>query len=108
MNKTETAFGDMLRAKVSRGELVRYQYEGMKLSWSGMIYTPDFFAIRHTEQYVSSDRNQHALNDIVFYEVKGAHIFSRDMVRFKGAKAQWPLFEFQMWQLKKREWTRLH
>jgi hypothetical protein len=40
-------------------------------------------------------------------EVKGPHIFDRDIVRFKGCRAEWPEFHFQMWQLKKGEWSRI-
>ena len=42
-----------------------------------------------------------------FIEVKGGHIWDRDIVRFKGCRAAWPQYEFEMWQLKKREWTRI-
>jgi len=111
MNKTEIAFANLLQAKVGRGELVEFRYEGMKLDWSGMTYTPDFVAVKSKEDdyLTGEDRELEKFPSVrlVFYEVKGAHIYDRDMVRFKGARAQWPLFDFQMWQCKSREWTRL-
>lgn len=94
MNKTEEEFSRILEAKVKRGELSEFRYEGMKLAWSGMLYTPDFCAWDH-------------LGALTFYEVKGAHIFSRDIVRFKGCRAQWPRYQFEMWQKSKREWRQI-
>lgn len=105
MNKTETAFSQLLQAKMNRGEIVSFDYEGMSLRWSGMTYTPDFVAVEGISHlYPIADRPYVRL---IFYEVKGAHIYSRDMVRFKGARGNYPLYEFQMWQLKKGDWTRL-
>jgi len=43
----------------------------------------------------------------MFIEVKGAHIWPKDMVKFKAAKHNYPLFEFALWQKKNREWKRL-
>ncbi len=41
-------------------------------------------------------------------EVKGGHIFDRDLVRFKGCRAEWKTwFDFEMWQKKAGQWTRL-
>jgi hypothetical protein len=35
-------------------------------------------------------------------EVKGGHIWDRDIVRFKGARAYWPEFAFEMHQKTRR------
>jgi hypothetical protein len=40
-------------------------------------------------------------------EIKGAHIWDRDIVRFKGARAYWPEFQFEMHQKKNGIWTRI-
>lgn len=95
-NKTEQRFLDILNAKQRRGELLSVRYEGMTLRWGGgMKYTADMVAQKPDGSWL-------------LFEVKGAHIRSRDIVRFKGCRAEWPEFEFQMWQWKSGEWTRIY
>jgi len=94
-NKTEAEFGLILEAQKRRGELIHYVYEGITLKWSGMKYTPDYIVF---------------IDDapIKLIEVKGAHIWDRDIVRFKGCRAQWEAyFDFEMHQRKEGSWTRL-
>lgn len=98
-NKTEQRFADILEARKRRDEIADYRYEGIRLKWgedsqtgSSMHYTPDFLVIAC---------------GFVCIEVKGAHIFDRDLVRFKGCRAAWPWLRFELWQWKKSEWTRL-
>jgi hypothetical protein len=66
----------------------------MSLRWGNcMSYKPDFL-----------DRDSKTI-----YEIKGAHVFSRDIVRFKGCAAEWSwLFDFQLWQWKDSKWSRLY
>lgn len=47
------------------------------------------------------------LNAVTMIEVKGAHIYERDLVRFKGARADWPEFSFEMWQWARGEWSKI-
>lgn len=97
MNRTERDFGAMLEAQRRRGEIVRYEYEGITLRWGGgMRYTPDFVVV------------QHVPHPLKFVEIKGGRIWDRDIVRFKGAAAYWPQFEFEMWQKQGGRWCRLH
>jgi hypothetical protein len=101
MNKTEGAFAMRLEAMRSKGEIMRWEFEGITLRWAGMRYTPDFVVfIRNRDYYVF-------IQDIKLIEIKGAHIWDRDLVRFKGAAAYWPEFEFEMWQKKSGEWKRI-
>jgi len=99
MNKTEREFGAILEAMKRGGEIVRYEYEGLSLRWSGMRYTPDFVVILGEVQRMACG--------IRLIEVKGPHIWDRDIVRFKGARAYWPEFAFEMWQKARGEWRRL-
>ena len=99
MNRTEAEFSRHLERKLLAGEIVSYDYEGMTLRFGDLKYTPDFVAIESVE-------GEHV--KIVFYEVKGGHIFDAGLVRWKAAKHNYPLFRFEMWQKKKGEWGQIH
>lgn len=73
----------------------------MSLRWGKcMSYKPDFMLPDFDIDHAKAGK---------LIEVKGAHIFDRDIVRFKGCAAEWGwLFEFQMWQWKNGKWTRLY
>lgn len=76
-NKTEREFGVLLEARKRTGELVEYVFEGVRLLWGGgMTYTADWSARRPDGK-------------IEIHETKGVHIFDRDIVRFKGCRAEW-------------------
>lgn len=92
LNKTEQRWQDAHPAHIAFP---------MSLRWGKcMTYKPDFLQ--------RSNYFPNALPPVVF-EVKGAHIYDRDIVRFKGCAAEWSwLFEFQMWQWKNATWTRLY
>jgi hypothetical protein len=97
MNKTEREFDRILEARLRTGEIVEKRYEGVRLLWGGgMTYTADFSARRPDGK-------------IEIHEVKGAHIFDRDTVRFKGCRAEWEqwfIFAFHQ-RNKDGTWTRL-
>jgi hypothetical protein len=97
MNKTEAEYGRILEAMKSRGEIDHYAYEGVTLSWGdGMRYKPDFAVFKEGRPPT-------------LIEVKGGHIWSRDLVRFKGCRAEWKRwFVFEMHQKRKGQWLRLH
>lgn len=110
-NKTEAEYGRILESMKSRGEIIEYRYEGITLKWADMRYTPDWFVI--TERALSgviefnvADQSKPDWVRIKLIEVKGAHIWDRDTVRFKGARAAWPMFAFEMHQ-KKGAWRRI-
>lgn len=103
MNRTERAHSIILEARRQAGEIVSWRFEGIRLKWghdlktgSSMHYCPDFVVFLK-----DSERP-------LLIEVKGKHIRDRDIVRFKGCRASWPEFDFQMLQWKNGCWTRLH
>jgi len=100
MNKTEAEFAVYLEALKRKGEILRYEFEGITLRWADMRYTPDFVVFKPLTEY---DR---VSTETVLIEVKGAHIWDRDIVRFKGARACWPEFAFEMHQKMKDGWKR--
>ncbi len=117
MNKTEAAYALILEAMKRRGEILRYEYEGITLRWADMKYTPDFLVFTCRTYSRAGLADEIAADAIMFggklptniclIEVKGAHIWSRDIVRFKGARAFWPEFQFEMHQKKGGQWLRL-
>ena len=115
MNGTESSFALILEARKRKGEIVEWRYEGIKLAWGAdprtgksMIYTPDFFVVVDGTIGNPDLEAGIGISDITLIEVKGAHIFDRDLVRFKGCRAAWPLFRFEMHQKTKEGWRRIH
>lgn len=106
MNKTETAFSHLLEARQRRGDIVSYDREGMTLRWpDGMTYTADFSVVE--EVALASLAGRPAAQRITLIEVKGAYIHEDALVKFRAARAHWPLFGFEMHQLAGGAWTRL-
>ena len=101
MNKTESEYALILEAMRHKGEILRWEFEGITLRWGDMKYTPDFVVFPN--QLQGADIKPF----IALIEVKGAHIWDRDIVRFKGARAYWPEFAFEMHQKTKDGWKRL-
>ncbi len=100
MNKTEAAYALILEAKKRAGEILRYEWEGVSLRWpDGMVFNPDFAVW-------SADSTTGSI-ELSFIETKGAFIEGDALVKFRAARAHWPEFDFQMWQLKKGLWTQL-
>jgi hypothetical protein len=120
MNRTETEYSLILEAMKRRGEIVEWRFEGIALSWGidpetkkPMWYTPDFMVMEEIKEIIYPGAVQELprcmiLTAIKLIEVKGAHIRSRDLVRFKGCRADWPMFRFEMWQKKGGQWNRIH
>ena len=95
MNVTEREFSLLLDAQKLRREILDWRFEGVRLRWGDcMVYKPDF-TVRAVR--------------IRLIEVKGAHIRDRDIVRFKGCRAEWKdWFDFELHQKDERgQWTRL-
>jgi len=99
MNKTESEFSLYLDSLKRLDEIQRWEFEGITLRWADMRYTPDFAVFLKTGDPVVG---------IKLIEIKGEHIWSRDVVRFKGARAYWPEFAFEMWQKTRRGWIQKH
>jgi len=103
MNKTEAEFAFLLEMEKKRDEILRYEFEGITLRWADMKYTPDFVVFVERCHVVKN-----TAWEIKLIEVKGGHIWDRDIVRFKGARAYWPEFQFEMHQKTKDGWKRIH
>lgn len=102
MNKTEAAYALILESKKRAGEILRYEREGITLRWpDGMTYSADFAVWMNTGQQYPHEKQ------LLFIETKGAWIEQDALVKFRAARAHWPEFDFQMWQMKKGAWTRL-
>ncbi len=103
MNRTETEFSLILEADRIEGEIRRWEFEGITLRWADMKYTPDFLVTIGTDFYIGGRQ----IVRFKLIEVKGAHIWDRDIVRFKGARAYYPEFQFEMYQKKGGIWKQL-
>jgi len=105
MNATEAEYALMLEAQKRNGEILRYEYEGITLRWADMRYTPDFVVF--DDRYDVNSNKTFEYCKIKLIEVKGGHIWDRDIVRFKGARAYWPELAFECWQKKGGSWKRI-
>lgn len=99
MNGTETRYSLILDEMKRRGEISRWVYEGIKLKWGdGMYYTGDFWVVRNTDE---SKR--------LIIEVKGAHIWEKDKIRFLGCRSEWSHeYDFELHQWAKNRWLQLY
>jgi len=114
MNKTEAEYAMILEAMKRKGEILRYEYEGITLRWADMKYTPDFLVFANPwKELESLSTKIKDLSQVVevhgtkLIEIKGGHIWDRDIVRFKGARAFYPEFQFEMHQKKAGQWSRI-
>lgn len=102
MNKTEHEYSLILEGRKQRGEINEWRFEAVTLRWGKdpetekmMAYTPDFTVWKEAE------------GEPEFHEIKGAFIRSRDFVRFKGCRSDWPRFHFELHQKREGQWVRL-
>lgn len=92
MNKTEARFAQWLDARVRDGELVGWWYEPFSLRLAPRThYRPDFLV-------------QSADGLLGIYEVKGAFIRDRAMVKPKVAAAMYPCFRWYLAQWREGAW----
>lgn len=97
MTRSEHEFAMILFTRQKHDEILAYSFEGVRLAWGdGMAYKPDFSVLQRDKT-------------ITLVEVKGARIWDRDIVRFKGCRAEWKdWFGFEMHQRQKGgAWTKL-
>ncbi len=112
-NSTEREYGLILEAMKRRGEILDYRPFGIKLEWGAdpvtgkpMVYSPDFFVIR--ARYGNGALQESPLLGITLIETKNAYIYPKDLIRFKGCRAEWgDKFEFELWQKSEGEWRKL-
>jgi len=102
LNKTESEFGLFLMAARTKGEILRYVYQGITLRYANgeLRYTPDWFVvIPDAERWAKC------------IEVKGSHtpptFWQHARQRFLACKADWPEFDFEMWRKEKGLWTKI-
>ena len=105
MNATEREFSLLLKRRVQEGEFSSVDYESLTLRWgegaSLLSYTPDFAAI--TLGAFASDDLRGMLK-ITLFEIKGAHAWKQDIVRFKAARNHFINFDFQLWEKGSSGW----
>ena len=90
MNKTEAAFAELLAERQRRGEITAWWFEPMKLRLAPLtFYSPDF-VILHNDGMIE------------VAEVKGGFIEDDAMVKFKCAAEIWWMFDFRMYQKKRK------
>lgn len=93
MNATEREFLAYLRREYPDADEI--DYEKHTIRWgegaSLLSYTPDF-VVRYT------NREVHKWNRLLFFEVKGAHAWKQDIVKFKAAVTHFDYLEFQLWE----------
>ncbi len=110
MNKTEAEYAMILESMKRKGEILRWEFEGMTLKWFDMRYTPDFVVFG--KPWITYDPESHReikRYEVRFIEVKGAHIHyaQQAMARFKGARGFWPEFTFELHQKTKEGWKQI-
>lgn len=94
MNKIEAEFAMFMEDLLRKGNIQRYEYEGLTLRWpDGMRYTPDF-VIYHV----------YRLPRISLIEIKGAFAWQKDIVKFRAAKAYWPMYQWEFWSKTSTGW----
>lgn len=103
-NATEREYGLILEAMKRRGEILDYRPFGIKLEWGAdpqsgkpMVYSPDFIVWGMVAK----------LPTITLIEVKGSYIRPQDWIRFKGCRAEWPMFRFELHQKTSEGWRKL-
>ncbi len=111
MNKTEAGYSLILEAMKRKGEILRYEFEGVTLRFANVKYTPDFVVFGIIDPY-KPDGGWHNPTPapLKFIEVKGPFIKGnreRAVERFRHAKTYWPEFTFEMHQKTKEGWKQI-
>lgn len=104
MNRTESAFSERLEAQRLAGEIVSWEFEGLALRWGNeetFKYSPDFVVVASTAHTPDSPFPHVRL---IFIEIKGSFVWKDDATRFRHARDNFPIYEFQMWQKTKTGW----
>lgn len=99
MTIPEREFAMILEVQKRDGKILEYRPWGIKLAWGVdpktgkvMIYTPDFYVVR------AAFRQNPYISDILVVEVKGSELHQSAITRFKGCRACWPMFNFELHQ----------
>jgi hypothetical protein len=119
MNRTESEYALYLQALKSRGEILRYDFQGLTLRWQCgddiIRYTPDFVVFvdgyNHTH-LLSEDQSKPMSWIIKLIEVKGGYrkmpgYLERAVERFRHARTFWPQFQFELHKKTKEGWKKI-
>ncbi len=107
MNKIEAEFAMILESMKRKGEILRYEFEGITLRFAGVKYTPDFVVLPMPVYNTETGGNVFSMK---FVEVKGPWLKGnreRAVERFRHAKTYWPEFTFELHQKTKDGWKQL-
>jgi hypothetical protein len=109
MNTTERDFSLILEAQKRKGEILRYEFQGMTLRWPVgneiVKYTPDFVV------FAAAKGLPEGFIHTKLIEVKGGYrkfpgYLERAIERYRHAKTYWPQFQFELWKKEKSGWIR--
>jgi hypothetical protein len=102
MNKIETEFAMILQAQRQRGDILRYEFEGITLRFASVRYTPDFVVFPPATA---------VSGQVKLIEVKGPFIkgkFERAIERFRHARTYYgDVFLFELHQRTRQGWRRI-
>ncbi len=107
MNRTERAFSERLEAQRLAGEIISWEFEGLALRWGNeetFKYSPDFVVVESVEHVAPVTVNSFPHVRLIFIEIKGSFVWKDDATRFRHARDNFPLYEFQMWAKTKTGW----
>lgn len=103
MSRPEREMAMILEAQKRNQEIIDYRFQGMSLAYgedpeTGILlrYKCDFVVIGAPFKIIEvKGHGKHAIN-------------AAAKLRFKGAKAAWPMFKFEMWQRQRDgQWIRV-
>lgn len=111
MNMTESEYARILEAMKQRGEILRYEFEGITLRWQGIKYTPDFLVFHCQTIECPSPTESTIFQHIKLIEIKGPFIkgkYERAIERFRHARTYWPEFQFELHQKTRQGWKQIY
>lgn len=96
MTQTEREFSLMLEVQKRDDKIQDWRFEGVRLLWGDcMVYKLDFSVLQRSGR-------------IKLIEVKGEVCGDRDIVRFKGCRAEWKRwFDFELHQKANDTWSQI-
>lgn len=107
MTRPEREMALILEAQKRRGDILEWRFEGISLAWGvdpatgkQMWYTPDFVIYG-----VKVEATQFIDTKLRLLETKGGRLFQAQLVRFRGCRACWPMFKFELHQLAQGAWS---
>lgn len=106
--KTEREFEIYLEALKTRGDISRYEFQGITLTWGRDKETGQ--VMRYTPDFVVFEVGGGGLSYVPkLIEIKGryVHYQQQALARFKGCRSDWPEFRFEMHQKTKEGWKRV-